>query len=174
MMNLLPFVKLSLGELTLKNLQVNGIQIYKSGYKNWVPYSLDTDGSVFNGVGYKDGYRLRSGGGLAEVAGGRVTGYIPVTAGDIVRLTGWNFDFAVAANAVNFSDSTFTNLGQITMQPAAYGICAVTTPTVTSHNGVFMFTVPNNVDIRYLRVSGLNENNIPIPEMIITINEEIK
>lgn len=165
--------KLSIGGISLKRLLVDGVPVFKSGYKNWVTCAMDTDGSIYNGIGYKDGYRVRSGGAEAVEDGGRITGYIPVTAGDTVRLSGWNFGFQSAANAVNFSDSNFTNLGQFTTQPVSYGICLGATPTVTVSNGVYTFIVPNDEDIHYLRVTGQQAYQTLPPEMIVTVNEEI-
>lgn len=44
---------------------------------NLVPSSIDTDGSIFNGCGYKDDYRMTSSGGVSAEAGASVTGYMP-------------------------------------------------------------------------------------------------
>jgi hypothetical protein len=131
-------------------------------------------GSIYNGTGYKTGYRIRSGGAEAAQTGACHTGFIPVLPGAIVRLTGWNFSFNDSSNAVNFSDGSFTNLGQFTQQPSGYGICANAIPTVTIKNNVYQFTVPNNTSIRYIRVTGQHAYNTLPPEMIITINEEIE
>jgi hypothetical protein len=166
--------KLSVNGLSIKQLWINGTQVFKDGYKNWVPYAIDTDGSIYNGIGYKTGYRIRSGGAEAAQTGACHTGFIPVLPGAIVRLTGWNFSFNDSSNAVNFSDGSFTNLGQFTQQPSGYGICANAIPTVTIKNNVYQFTVPNNTSIRYIRVTGQHAYNTLPPEMIITINEEIE
>ena len=143
--------------------------------KNWVKYSTEADGkTIYNGgLGYKDGYRIRSGGAEQAQTGARHTGFIPVKAGDIVRFYGWNFSYASAANAVNFSDGTFTNLGQFTTQPASYGICSGNAPSVTKVNDIYQFTVPNNTNIQYMRVTGYHSYNVLPPDMIVTINEEI-
>jgi hypothetical protein len=173
-MDLSSVKKLSVQGIQLKQLRIDGILVYKSGYKNWGPFSIDTNGSIYNGTGFKDGYRVRSGGAEAAEAGARVTGYIPTAAGDIIRLTGWKFDFKSAANAVNFFSADFTSIGQFTTQPVGYGICANAVPTVSVSENVYTFTVPNNSSIRYLRVTGQQAYNTLPPEMIITINEEIK
>lgn len=48
-------------------------------YTNQVPISTDTDGSIFNGVGYIENRRLSSSGGLSgsEQTGSVTTGFIP-------------------------------------------------------------------------------------------------
>lgn len=145
-------------------------------YKNWVPYSIDTEGDIYNGVGYKNGYRIRSGGteSATNPATSRITGFIPVKAGDVVRFKGWNFSYKQTTNAVNFSDASFTNIGQFTTQPSGYGICLYNIPTVTVEDGVYSFTVPDNADIHYMRVTAEDGYNTAPPDMIITVNEEIK
>lgn len=57
-----------------------------TAYTNQIPISTDTDGSVFNGVGYQSGYRLSSSGALSAYAGLYVTGFIPVKYLDLVYL----------------------------------------------------------------------------------------
>ena len=55
-------------------------------YTNLLPSAIDTDGSVYNGVGWKEGYKLTSSGGLEEWSGSYLTGFIPIKKGDVVRL----------------------------------------------------------------------------------------
>ena len=56
---------------------------------DWLRKGQDTDGSIYNTVGYIIGYRLNSGGGLTEAPDGLTTGFIPVKKGDIIRLDGF-------------------------------------------------------------------------------------
>lgn len=57
---------------------------------NQVPISTDTDGSIYNGTGYKDNTRLSSSGGVSGTAqnGSVVTGFIPYEFGDVIRMKG--------------------------------------------------------------------------------------
>lgn len=57
-----------------------------AGYINQIPVSVDSDGSVYNTIGYKSGYRLSSSGTEKALAGSFVTGFIPVKAGDVIRI----------------------------------------------------------------------------------------
>lgn len=62
---------------------------------NVVLTSIDKDGSVYNGTGYKAGYTVEIDGGVeAEIVaeGCCVTGFIPVTKDNIIKVTtdGWN------------------------------------------------------------------------------------
>lgn len=56
---------------------------------NQVPISIDTDGSVYNGVGYKDGYRYGTSAPFTEKeqVGMTLTGYIPVTKENVIRVS---------------------------------------------------------------------------------------
>lgn len=68
------------------NVVVNAVAI--AAYTNQIPISTDTDGSVFNGVGYRKGYRLNSSGSPSSQASTYITGFIPVHSGDTVRFDG--------------------------------------------------------------------------------------
>ncbi|MBQ8752790.1 MAG: metallophosphoesterase [Clostridia bacterium] len=69
-------------------------------YTNRLPLAVDTDGSVYDGKGYREGYRLDSGGNAIAYDGFTVTGFIPVKAGDTVYLKNVTFNSAVD-NATN-------------------------------------------------------------------------
>lgn len=173
------FKSLSINGVVLKELRIGGVLAWKEpvSYKNWVPVSIDTDGSVFNETGYQDNMRVRSGGALGSVTGYVATGYIPVKPGDVVRFTCSGWSNKAAGNTINLgyiSGGVFTSVGSYTTQPATYGIYSGS--SVTSENipaeektGVVKFVVPNNTNITYLRMScyGTGAN------LVVTINEEI-
>jgi len=48
-----------------------------------IPGSIDTDGSIYNGIGYKSGYRLNSSATEVALSGSAVTGYIPYSENDV-------------------------------------------------------------------------------------------
>ena len=56
-----------------------------AAYTNQIPISTDTDGSIFNGVGYEKGYRINSSGQPSPSESIYITGFIPVRSGDTVR-----------------------------------------------------------------------------------------
>jgi hypothetical protein len=60
---------------------------------NQIPLSTDTDGSIYNGTGYKDDTRLSSSGTVSGTpqTGSVTTGFIPVKVGDVVRIKGGIF-----------------------------------------------------------------------------------
>lgn len=82
----------------------------------FVPYATnqlllatDIDGSVYNGVGYKNGARIRSVLEIGECDYGFVTGFIPVKPGDIVYFSGNCFrpesEYAGAMNIAFYDES---------------------------------------------------------------------
>lgn len=89
---------------------------------NLVPSSIDTDGSVYNGTGYKSGYRLNSSASVVESAGSIVSGFIPYS-GEVIQVCGANDSAAgYSGNYLNLYDSNFNLLfaGYIS-QWATYG-----------------------------------------------------
>lgn len=153
------------------------------GYTNMVPLSIDTDGSIYNSVGYKDGYRIRSGGAESTQSKGTCTGFIPVSGGDTVRIYGWdriNYSTS-AANAINVADSSFTNLGQV--GNSNYGIfasgggyAAYDKSTIyDGADGVSKWVVPPAASgAAYIRVSAYNDGVTDVgSQLIVTVNEEI-
>lgn len=81
MLDLTGLKTLSIQGIDLVKLTLNGTQIWKKppSFVNQVPISIDTDGSIFNGIGYKENVRLSSSGGISSSAqnGSVTTGFIP-------------------------------------------------------------------------------------------------
>jgi hypothetical protein len=179
--------KLTIGGIELKQLFINGIQVWKSGYKNWVKYSTEADGkTIYNGgLGYKNGYRVRSGGAEAVQANAVCTGFIPVTGGDVILLSGADFSRVSTENAINVFDSNFTNLGQLVanMPNGGYGILASTysayawNSIVEVKTGVWRWVaLPPESGISYIRVTGCFNGvagGVDGSKMIVTVNEKI-
>ena len=150
-------------------------------YTNQVPISTDENGNVYNGTGYKDGYRVRSGGAEGE-AKSTVTGFISAKAGDVMRLycptDGVFLTTTANGSAINVYDSSKTNLGQMATN-ALYGSFQNTSnkwENIQKVNGVFKWTVPSDVgNVAFIRLtvgfpSGIEPTGVG---MIVTINEEI-
>jgi len=53
---------------------------------NLAQTAIDTDGTIFNGLGYIDGYRMSSSGNTVEQADYCLTGYIKYSVGDAIRI----------------------------------------------------------------------------------------
>ena len=71
-------------------------------YTNKLPLATDTDGSIYNGIGYKDGVRLNSSSAESPLSDAFLTGFIPVKAGDVIRLNGkYILDTHTSASSMN-------------------------------------------------------------------------
>jgi hypothetical protein len=85
---------------------------------NLVPTSVDTDGSVFNGKGYKDDSRLNSSGVVTTQATSTATGFMAAKKGDKFRITGVYFGHS-ATSAVYGYVSTY-NASKAKLVSASY------------------------------------------------------
>lgn len=163
-MNLAAYTALAIDGMPLTRLALNGQVIWQRPVINMVAKSINADGTPYNGgKGYKDGYRVRSGGAEATSGVGSCTGYIPVQGGDVVRISGCDFTVSCTENAINASSSSFTNLGQLVANSIGYGIFAAegTWYSYSMHSvveespGVWRWIVPPaEAGIAYIRVTG--------------------
>lgn len=165
-------------------IKAGGVVIWKKpdDMKNWARFSTEADGVTIynNGLGYKDGYRIRSGGAEGTTSSGSCTGFIPLKAGDVVRMSGYNALTNSSENAINVFDSTKTNIGQAVANATGYGIFSYEGvaygygwDSVTENpTGVYVWVAPPVADIAFMRVSG--RTNKEGSKMIITVNQEIK
>lgn len=154
-------------------------------YKNWVLYSTEADGvTIYNGgLGYKNGYRVRSGGEESATTNASCTGYIPVKGGDIVNLYGWKFEGSSSGNSINVYNAALGTLGQASTN-GDYGTVFTTYKDHAIYangglpkdsKGVYTWIVPPSASgIVYIRISGYDATNgAPGQKMIVTINEPI-
>lgn len=157
-----------------------------AGYTNLVPTSTDTDGSIYNGTGYKDNVRLSSSGGVSGTAqnGSVTTGFIPYSANDVVRIGGVEWLNATKNYGghyyINFYDSSKKFKTYISSQAYA-DICAHVCPITRDENGVETFItnkeygtsneILNRVrESSYIRITAYGKG----ADLIVTVNEEIK
>lgn len=179
--------RLTIPEGAVKQIICNGVVIWEEYlYTNLVPLSTEADGTPYNGgKGYKDGYRIRSGGAEATQGGTTITGYIPYRKGDKLyiypKFVGGN-----TWNTVNFYNDAFACLGQVTDSGSYYGFCNRTFKTKVV-NGVSVLdisavTVSGIENVAYVRIGNMIDDKTWAEggssiksgsEMIITKNEEI-
>lgn len=180
--NFADYQRLEIPEGRVKQIarKSDGLVLWKAGYVNMVPLSIDTDGSIYNGgLGYKDGYRVRSGGVESAMADAACSGFIPVRGGDVIWIYGWDrLTYpGSAANAINVADASFTNLGQvgnsnygIFASGAAYGAYDAST-IEDGADGISKWIVPpEDSGVAYIRVTGYKTVG---SALIVTVNEEI-
>ena len=152
------------------------------GIVNQVPISTDTDGSVYNIIGYKDNARLSSSGGVSSTAqtGSVVTGFIPYTVGDIIRMKGAEWVGATAKYTGHFYwgvyDSNKTKLGCLPSDSYAGGTygtgiaydetTGITTFDMSAMSNAFQSTCASAA---YFRINAYGKG----ADLIVTVNQEI-
>jgi hypothetical protein len=145
-------------------------------YTNLLPSATDTDGSIYNGVGYASGQRINSSGAAEGYNGSYLTGFIPVKMGDVVHLKNvkWQNGVTTGLNSgnqrVSFYDANKVHLGQTN----AIGLGG-TLSGVKDANGIWtQFTVKNFSGVTLDNAAYFRLNCAEISgDSIITINEEI-
>ncbi len=145
-------------------------------YANRVHASTDENGNIYNGTGYREGYRLNSSGVPAELAGAVHSGFIPYN-GEVIRVWGTisansgNSGNYVAAYDANFTKTNVTAIGNLVNMGGTW----------TSKDGKYMFTIDPNVctneavksallSAKYIRASMVNCTGA---NFVITLDEPI-
>lgn len=165
-------------EGSVKKITANGVVLWeKKGFTNLVPLSTEADGkTIYNGgLGYKSGYRIRSGGAEAA-SNSSCTGFMPVQPLSIVRVAGC-VKTASTNTAINVADSTLTNIGQMVGNAGGgYGIMQDTAnrpyniASVVQKDNYWEWVVPPDDRIAYIRVTGETSDG---SKLIVTVDEEI-
>jgi hypothetical protein len=154
---------------------------------NQVPISTDTDGSIYNGTGYKDNARLSSSGGVSGTAqnGSVVTGFISYPKDAIIRIRGAEWLNATANHQghyyLNFYNSSkaFIDGGGASSSDYADGIVgtwatydAATGVTTFDFSGASSATngfLSRMKDAAYFRINAYGKG----ADLIVTVNQEI-
>lgn len=155
-------------------------------FTNQVPISTDTDGSIYNKVGYKDNTRLSSSGGVSGSAqsGSVTTGFMPFPDGDktVIRMKGVEWKSRATQGGhyyINFYDSSKKFLVYISAQEHtgethivtvtrdANGIETVEFSQTYGTTNVKLQQIRNNA--KFIRINAYGKGE----DMIVTINEEI-
>ena len=155
------YIRLSL-KGTGENLYIYSMD-ENTSQDNLLPKAIDTDGSIYNEVGFKIGWRLSGTTGLEkEDASFTLTGYIPFTCGDVIRMA--NILIAGTQSYVWTYDSEFNPVSVVDISelPCEVGDTSVTWSTIDQED--------LHANAKYIRISiqGAISSNT-----IITINEEI-
>jgi hypothetical protein len=155
---------------------------------NLVPTSTDTDGTVYNGTGYKDNARLSSSGGVSGTAqnGSVVTGFIPYTPYQTIRIKGAEWVGATAKYQghyyLSFYNSSKALLTDAYLSSGDYdtGIHGADISAVyDSATGIttFSWLDPSKTtgityrikDAKYFRINAYGKG----ADLIVTVNQEI-
>ena len=146
-------------------------------YDNKVDDSIDTDGTIYNGTGYKEGYRLNSSGVPAELAGAVHSGFIPYN-GEVIRIWGTtNASVGTSGNYIGMYDASFNKIYVLAGNNAvSYG------GTWTSKDGKYMLTFDlaqctNTATSNYLASAKYIRASMPNctgADFVVTLNEPIE
>lgn len=152
-----------------------------AAYTNQIPISTDTDGTIFNGIGYKQGYRINSSGTVSDKASGGITtdcfatGFIPVKGGDVIRFSGayiegtngggnnWYYDSEKVKGLIGFTAYAFTN--NLATTKNIFKACDYN----ENEQRLYSFTLKDNVEAGYMRFTLIGNG----ANAVITVNEEI-
>ena len=143
-------------------------------YTNQVPISTDADGNVYNGTGYKDGYRINSSGAEAALSGFTATGFIPFTKGQTIRIGGEGITYNKYGCLLMFYDLSKTVIANAGISYDKVGNTTYGTWT-TEKNSVFCLdpndTYPNKLsgNSGYIRISANGSG----ANLIVTLDEKI-
>lgn len=147
-----------------------------AAFTNLVPTSIDTDGSIYNGVGYIEGYRLSSSGGLSSSAqsGTVTTGFMPYEADGVVRMAGVTWGRSSGYHYLSFYSANFAVLGSVNIEADVnnyYNGIVSSATTISIENGVTTFqpVFTDGSNVAYFRVCADGNG----ADMIVTVNEEI-
>lgn len=188
MIDLSALKELMIDGIKLVELYINGVLVWVAKtFTNQVPLSTDTDGSIFNGVGYKENVRLSSSGGISgsAQAGSVTTGFIPFPSGDatVIRMKGVEWKNSTANTGghyyINFYDSSKKFLAYlsaneatgvthiVTVERDSKGVESVVWNQSYGTSNALLQTVRNKA--AYIRINAYGKG----ADMIVTINEEI-
>lgn len=158
------------------------VTVASSAYTNRVPTSIDSNGAVYNGTGYKEGTRLSSSGVEKAANYNTAFGYIPVKGGDTIRFkaNGKNGDTVIWADGVSSSnyicvyksDFTFLYAGNAKSE---YGT-ATFVESMTNDGTISTIKLKEIANVAYMRMSVYDDystTGIDGTTAIITVNEEI-
>lgn len=172
----------------LKRINVDGIELIKLSigiYDNLVTKSIDTDGSVFNGCGYIDGYRLSSSGAIKAQKNTVTTGFIPYTQNCIITMIGTRLTKGTVQgyHYLTFFDKNFNKLCHLQLffnstgghSLSTSGSPAINTSSSTISVDEFYHTTIKLVfnastsNIAYFRINGSGNGS----SMIISTSDSI-
>ena len=158
------------------DISITAVASKEATYTNLIPTSTDSSGAIFNTVGYKDGSRLNSSG--AETSDGNhmsVTGFIPYTQGQTIRLGGANIAFNEYGCMLYFYKADKSGIAGFDYNKVGnenFGVWD------TTEEGSIFSLVPNASkipNVAYFRISASVRNAGDTGEgMIITLDERIE
>lgn len=173
-MNFSQFKAIAIPEGNVKKIVSGGVTLWEKGYTNMVPLSIDTDGSIYNGVGYMEDYRMNSSGAVVAMDGAVHSGYVPMTPGDVLRAAGTiNASYTAGGNYITLYDASFNRLRTETFSNAMTYFSGVFEAMDDTHYMTTFDTAAATVDISSAAYFRISMASCAGSDFIITVNEEI-
>lgn len=186
-MDLSAYKAINIDNITMKKIVINDTIEWKREPVNLVPTSIDTAGSIYNGTGYIEGYRLSSvsSGGVLKAQANTVTsGFIKASQNDIVRMIGTKWSESSEYNYFAMYDENFNILATINHNPdygnyldkgwsykSGVGVDTSNTYVYMENNiTTFDIAMEEGYSYAYIRISAYGSGT----DMFITVNEEIE
>ena len=145
-------------------------------YTNLLPTATDVDGTIYNGKGYMEGYRLSGSSGTTSVSSANAemcaSGFITASEGDIVRIKGATPVTSVSAYLITYDASKARIQNQTFLQDGSPLDWIASSAWNTYEDGILTIPLTSanfGTGISYFRFSAKMDANT-----IITVNEEIK
>lgn len=156
--------QLALDELSAETIRLNEEGIINmadsnASIKNWLSEATDDNGDIYNGIGYKNGYRWSSSvQGESSVSGNYgITGYIPCSYLDVIRLKNIMPATTSSPYIVCFDSSK-----------KYLGLQNVNTNLSPDAIGVYKIKMTTNESTAFVRLSFCSFNQ----DAIVTINQD--
>lgn len=152
----------------------SGGYVYEPKFTNLVPTSIDTNGSVYNGKGYRLNCGMNNSGGEApDTTSCMITGFMPISGGyHTYRVAGNNIGFNRYGCNICFYDSNYTKLKVITYDKI--GTSKYYGTLTTEETTLLTWTTDANVtgieNAAYIRVSVAGQ----CPDLVVTVDEKVE
>lgn len=153
----------------------------QASYTNLVRTSIDSDGSIYNGVGYLDGKYMSNGvPSSSSDSNATITGYIEInsvsTIGDVYRFKGVGEPTA-SHTRMAICNSSFAKITETNsfLGSAILSIFTLTTETASDGTTVYVVTVNDKIQHHYSAAQyfRFSFDGTSGRDLIITCNEEI-
>ncbi len=168
--------RLTIPEGEVSKITVGGVVIWKKPsnflpHTNLVPNAKNTDGTILDGVGYREGYHWLNGSLSAKNTAFTAIGLIPFGDGTVahsVYVYGLNFSGS-AYNTFGLFDSSFASIAEIASVKDGFSNAQVIVKKLSDN--YFQFTTAAySARVEYFAISGVTVSGLT---PIVTLDEPI-
>ena len=134
--------KYSNGVLNIEEVTGDILIVARVGVVNQIPLSTDTDGTIYNGIGYKTNTRLNSSGNAVEANGYMATGFMPFVRGNTLTTSGEKTKQVLGDS---YCYICFYNSSLTLIKAMAIAESNMTGLGITVTNGFLSYTMPSDL-----------------------------